>query len=89
MRRPYLEVTFRKGRPIAAHLYLPRQSGARVARTVEMRPHGQVDYATSGEAIGVELTAPTLVEIADLNEVLGKIGAPRLEAEDLRPLRAA
>jgi hypothetical protein len=89
MRRPYLEVTFRKGKPIAAYLYLPRRSGVKVAHTVEIRPQIQVDYAASGEPIGVELTAPTAVDVATINEVLAEVGAPHLEADDLRPLRAA
>ena len=34
MKRHYLQVTFRKGKPFAAYLYLSRRSGVRVARTV-------------------------------------------------------
>jgi uncharacterized protein YuzE len=89
MRRSYLEVTFRKGKPIAAYLYLPRRSGVTVTRTIEIRPHVQVDYAATGEAVGIELTAPETIDIASLNQILGDVGAPLLDADDLRPLRAA
>ncbi|MSP60582.1 MAG: DUF2283 domain-containing protein [Myxococcales bacterium] len=89
MKRPYLEVTFRKGRPIAAYLYLPRPIGAKAARIVEVRPHIVVDYAASGEPIGVELVAPSTADIASVNQVLSEIGAALLESEDLAPLRAA
>ncbi|MFZ5788721.1 MAG: DUF2283 domain-containing protein [Acidobacteriota bacterium] len=89
MRRSYLEVTFRKGRPIAAYLYLPRPNGVKVARTVEVRPQIQVDYSANGDPIGVELTAPAVVDVSALNAVLEQIGAPSLEADDLKPLRAA
>jgi hypothetical protein len=33
MKDRYLEVTFRKGKPLAAYLYLPRQQNATSART--------------------------------------------------------
>ena len=33
MKHSYLEVTFRKGRPLAAYYYLPRREGDRSART--------------------------------------------------------
>jgi len=89
MKHPYLEVTFRKGKPIAAYLYLPRQSGTKVARTVEVRPQILVDYAASGEPIGIEFVAPTTVDIGSMNEVLVEVGAPCLDADDLAPLRAA
>jgi hypothetical protein len=89
MKQPYLEVTFRKGRPIAAYLYLRRRTGAKVAKTVEIRPHIQVDYTASGEPMGVELIAPDAVDIISMNEVLSEIGVPGIDADDLRPLRAA
>ena len=49
MRGRYLEVTFRKGRAIAAHLYLPRRGTERAARVSKasggppdrLRPLGQ------------------------------------------------
>jgi uncharacterized protein YuzE len=89
MKRPYLEVTFRKGRPVAAYLYLPRPSGVKSARTVEVRPTILVDYAVTGEPIGIELTAPTNVDAALVNTVLGEIGIGPLEPAELSPLRAA
>lgn len=89
MRRPYLEVTFRKGRPIAAYLYLPRPSGAKAARTVEVRPNILVDYSSEDQPIGIELTAPDQVHVAAINEVLREIGASPVEADELTPLLAA
>jgi uncharacterized protein YuzE len=89
MKRPYLEVTFRKGRPVAAYLYLPRPSGVKSARTVEVRPTILVDYAATGEPIGIELTAPTNVDAALVNTVLKDLGIGPLEPAELAPLRAA
>src|SRR5438067_1137806 len=53
MKRPYLEVTFRKGKPIAAYLYLPRPTGAKAIRTVEIRPNLLIDYSATGDPIGI------------------------------------
>jgi hypothetical protein len=89
MKRAYLEVTFRKGKPIAAYLYLPRGTGTKAVRTVEVRPTILVDYAASGSPIGLELTAPEVVDAATVNDVLREIGAEALTVEDLAPLRAA
>jgi hypothetical protein len=89
MKRPYLEITFRKGRPVAAYLYLPRAAGVRSARTVEIRPTVLVDYAASGEAIGIELTAPNAVDSTLVNGVLAELGLPEVDPMDLLPLRAA
>ena len=89
MKRSYLEVTFRKGKPVAAYLYLPRPAGTRSARTVEVRPSILVDYAENGEPIGLELTAPSTVELQMVNEVLRGLGMQDIDAAELAPLRAA
>jgi len=89
MREPYLEVTFRHGRPLAAYLYLPRSAGDRSRRTVKADGGLIVDYTESGKPIGIEITAPAAVTIGDLNAVLTSLNAPALTEEDLVPLRAA
>jgi len=89
MRRPYLEVTFRKGKPLAAYLHLPRPSGAKAARCEERGGGLVVDFAASGEAIGIEITAPSLVDLVTVNQLLHDLGASELVREDLAPLRAA
>lgn len=89
MKRAYLEVTFRHGRPLAAYLYLPRPVGAKAVRTVEMGNGLLVDYSAAGEPIGIELTDPTRADLVSVNDVLGEIGAALLSEEDLAPLRAA
>jgi uncharacterized protein YuzE len=89
MRGRYLEVTFRKGRPIAAYLYLPRRGAERSARVSKVSPSLLIDYSASGKAIGIEITAPARVSLAALNRVLARLGQPRLGPEDLAPLLAA
>lgn len=89
MKESYLEITFRKGRPIAAYLYLPRQGPEKSYRTSRADPGLIVDYSRSGKPIGIEITAPTKVTAAALNRVLRDIGMPTIKSSDLGPLPAA
>jgi hypothetical protein len=89
MRQPYLEVTFRNGRALAAYLYLPRLSKDKSARSVMAAPGLVVDYTSKGKAIGVEITSPATVSLAAVNRVLRDLGALPLKRADLEPLRAA
>ena len=89
MKHRYLEVTFRRGRPLAAYLYLDRKPGDTSART-EKRDKGLVvDFAGDGRAIGVEITSPTVSSLEDINQVLNSLHEKPLAAEDVRPLAAA
>lgn len=88
MKRRYLEVTFRKGKPFAAYLYLPRPTGTRAARTVEAGRGVQVDFDEGGTAIGVEISAPSAISLADLNSILVSHGISALDAEEAAPLAA-
>ena len=54
MSKPYLEVTYRKGKPFAAYLYLDRRPGDSAVRS-QRREDFVVDYAKDGRPIGVEL----------------------------------
>jgi uncharacterized protein YuzE len=88
MKDRYLEVTFRKGKPLAAYLYLPRPAGARVART---EPRGDgilVDYDAGGRAIGIEIAAPA-VKLDAVNAVLAELGMASADREELAPIKAA
>jgi hypothetical protein len=48
-----------------------------------------VDYAGSGELIGLEITAPAHVTVEQINAVLVPLGFTRMTPEELAPLRAA
>ena len=89
MQERYVEVTFRQGKPLAAYIYLPRRTGVKSARTVEAAPGVLVDYAASGEPIGLEITAPQRVTTAQVNGVLAQLGLPVMAPEELAPLYAA
>lgn len=85
-----LQVTYRKGRPFAAYLHLLHAVGEKSARTVAS-PDGLliVDYAASGQPLGVEITAPQAVPLGRLNELLGKLGESPLAEKDYQPALAA
>jgi hypothetical protein len=85
----HLEVTFRKGKALAAYLYLPRKPQERSHRSVVAAPGLVVDYTRAGKPIGIELTSPGTVTLAAVNRVLRSIGAEPVRRADLRPLLAA
>ena len=89
MNEPYLEVTYRHGRPLAAYLYLPRQPKDRCHRTLEAAPGIVVDFHRDGRPIGIEITAPGKISLAGLNKVLTDLGLPPAKRADLGPLLAA
>ncbi len=89
MRKRYLEVTFRRGRPIAAYFYLPRRPGERSSRTVRVEPGLIIDYSKGGDPIGIEITAPGKLSLATINRVLKELGLPSVTRADLAPLLAA
>jgi len=89
MKEPYLEVTFRHGRPIAAYYYLPRAAGQKSARTLRVEPGLVIDFAPNGQPIGIEITAPTKLSVAAFNAVLQGLGCPAASQADLAPLVAA
>jgi uncharacterized protein YuzE len=88
MKHRYLEVTFRKGKPLAAYLYLPRPTNAKAARTTDAGNGLRVDFDDQGKPIGVEITAPAIVTVVQLNAVLAPLGVARVEPEEWAPLAA-
>lgn len=89
MKNRYLEITYRRGKPIAAYLYLPRRQGAKVERTVAEAMGLKVDFDDQGSAMGIEITAPSVATLPVINDLLRRLGQPDLPAEDWAPARAA
>ena len=89
MKEPYLEITYRHGRPVAAYLYLPRSSRDRSYRTTKAAGGLVIDFARSGKPIGIEITAPGKAAAAGINRVLKELGFAPIKQSDLAPLRAA
>jgi hypothetical protein len=89
MKTPYLEVTYRQGRAIAAYYYLPRLPGQHSVRTRRVEAGLLVDYARGGRPIGVEITNPGALSVAAFNRVLRELGFPSVKRQDVAPLIAA
>lgn len=90
MRERSLQITYRKGRSLAAYLYLSRSIEEQSIRT-DASPDGLlvVDYAADGCPIGIEITAPKAVTLERLNLLLGRLGQRPLPEPEFRPLTAA
>jgi hypothetical protein len=88
MSQPYLEITYRQGKPLAAYLYLNRLSGDKSARTER---HGSwiVDFAADGRAIGIEFTDLRTIDLSEVNRILAAAHHPAISGTDLAPLKAA
>ena len=82
MKERYLEVTFRRGVPLAGYLYLPRGNGVKSARTEEAVPGLLIDFSEDGEPIGLEVTAPSKITVEDINSALAKLGLEPVVFED-------
>ena len=86
MKHRYLEVTFRKGKPLAAYLYLPRPAGAK-ARARPMPDMGCGSTSTRRVRPSEwRITAPGAVSIAQLNAVLSPIGVARPRTRGVGPV---
>jgi hypothetical protein len=88
MSHPYLEITYRKGKPFAAYLYLDRRSGDKSARTERHGPY-VLDFTSDGRAIGIEFTQIAAIDLAELNRLLAAAHHPPMSSADLAPLQAA
>lgn len=89
MKRTYLEVTYRKGRPIAAYFYLPRRDADRSVRTEKLAQGLLVDFSADGRAIGIEIPSPSRLKLSMLNRVLAQLGLEPAALEDIAPIAAA
>jgi hypothetical protein len=59
------------------------------AKTVEVAPGILVDYASGGEPIGLEITAPAYVTAEHINAVMETLGLAVMTPEELAPLCVA
>lgn len=89
MRDKYLEVTFRKGKAIAAYLYLPREPGEKSQRTEKAEEGILIDYGKDNRPIGIEITAPQQVNLEVINQILAELKVHLLQEEEFAPLVTA
>jgi hypothetical protein len=88
MSSPMIEITFRKGRPLAAYLHL--SSARRKAHaTRKLAPSLVGDFDKRGSLLGLEILAFDTVTVSRINEVLVSCGCHALAAKELAPLHAA
>lgn len=89
MMTPSIEVTYRRGRAVAAYVSFERGTPVKCHSTREAAPGFVVDYARNGQAIGLELVSPQSSTLAAVNRVLRAVGLPALRRSDFAPLRVA
>jgi hypothetical protein len=89
VKQRYLEVMYRKGKPLAAYLYLPRSASAKVVRTEDGGAGMRVDFDPNDVPIGVEITAPGKITAEHFNQLLQRLGQPPLPIDEWTPLHAA
>jgi hypothetical protein len=89
MKHRYLQVVFWRGKAFAAYLYLPRKIGAKVARTEDHGQGLQADLDASDCPIGIEITSPSVVTLAEVNRLLITLSFKPLSWEEREPLRVA
>jgi hypothetical protein len=88
MHKRYLEITYRRGRPLAAYLYLPRREKDNSERVVKEGHDTMVDIAEGNRPIGIEILSPHDISLSILNEILAKYSLPPLDGAELAPLTA-
>ena len=89
MKGTYLEVTYRRGRPLAAYLYLERRPGDVAARTRKLDEGLLLDLSEDGRPIGVEIVSPRRANLEALNRALESLHLTPMSSEDLAPLTSS
>jgi len=89
MRDAYLEITYRRGRPLAAYYHLPATGPREVERTRKASGGLVVDFDQDGRALGVEIPAPTAVTLDGFNALLCELNRAPISADEFAPLHAA
>lgn len=84
-----LQVTYRKGQPFAAYIYLGHAPGLKAERTEEVGPDLLIDYASDGSPLGMEIVSPGYVTLEEINAAFQKLGLTPPSPSELGPLRAA
>jgi uncharacterized protein YuzE len=84
-----LHITYRKGRPFAAYIYLNHKPGEKSARTEEITRDLLVDFADNGRPLGIEIITPEAVSVDQVNALFDRLGLSRPSPQDLSPLQAA
>jgi uncharacterized protein YuzE len=89
MRTLSLQITYRRGKPSAAYIYLAHAPGTKSARTEQVTPEVLIDYAEDGTPLGIEVVSPGSVSQAEVAAAFSRLGMEPPSAVELAPLLAA
>ena len=64
-----LQITYRKGKPFAAYIYLASKHGQKSVRTEQVTQALLIDYAENGTPIRIEIPSPGEVHIDEIQRV--------------------
>ena len=82
-----IQVTYRRGKPLAAYIYLSGRKGRKSVRTEEFRPDLLID-AEDGSPLGIEVLSLSQTS-DDLYAVFDHLGLNRPDPRDLQPILEA
>lgn len=83
-----VQITYRRGKPLAAYIYLAGRKGQKSVRTEEFRPNLLVDYSQEGSPLGIEVLSLKLSS-DDLYAVFDHLGLNRPDPTELQPILQA
>ena len=84
-----LQITYRKGKPFAAYIYLASKHRQKSVRTKQVTQDLLIDYAENGTPIGIEILSPGDVRVNEIQRVFERLNLNKPASAELEPLRAA
>ena len=87
--RSSLQVTYRKGRFVAAYHDLPGTAGRKVHVSREVGDGLVADFDEEGRPVGIEILTSEAAGLQTFNPVLAELGCGGVTAEELGPLAEA
>lgn len=66
-----------------------RPLGTKSVKTEDAGSGMRVDYDSAGNAIGIELTAPSQVTLDQISQLLTRLGQTHLSVDEWAPLKVA
>ena len=89
MKDRYLEITFRKGKPLAAYLYLTGKKGVQCDKTIKIDEGLIADYDHAGVPVGLEIISPTTASVQQIKDALEKLHVEPIDENELAPIKGA
>ncbi len=83
-----IQVTYRNGKAFAAYLYLAQHPRQKVTRTERVSEGLLIDFAASGEPMGIEIVNPGVIRQEELWAVFDRLGLNRPAPVEIAPLLA-